>query len=828
VSGSNADTVDSETFLITIFVVSLVGVGTGSVAAQSAPDCSTVTYTGDGSVANPYEVSDLDQLQCVEEQGLNENYVQVSDIDATETEVWNGGKGFDPIGNASNPFLGTFDGNGHLITGLSINRSSEDLVGLFAGVGDSTTIVTEVSVVDADITGDRQVGILAGQNRDTITESYVKGNLNGNNEIGGLVGKNTDRVENSSADVSVDASSAVGGLIGVSENDATVSNSYAVGDISASSDEVGGLIGINRGRIERSHATGDVNGAGNDVGGFAGISSGRIIESYSTGSVDGVRRVGGLAGKQERGISIENSHATGDVSGSYRVGGLLGWNDFGTVSQSYATGNVTGSEDDVGGLVGQNDDRIRGSYAIGSVVGNTVNVGGLVGFNDGEVENSYAMGSVDGVKRVGGLVGKNDDRVSSTYATGPVSGFEDVGGVVGLNGFGVENSYWDKEATGQSSSDGGTGLTTEEMIGDAAPGNMTGLSFPNGWEAVTSPDNYPVLAWQPEDDRRGNFPPTAEFTISPTDPNVSETVSFDASASTDRDGAVGSYSWDFGDGTTSTGKKTAHSYNAATDYTVALTVTDDKGATDTKKKTVSVSGSTPPVATVNSESVIIRRAGETENSEITVDAPRGISTVDVTVSVNTSAGRISDVTEGADVNSELSEVLFNITDQTDGSVTVEYTNIEGTGPAQNFELADVSLELLSNNTDTPISLETDNFVYLSGSETEPYENVNKNEGNLTDAVFLNPLPVSGFDNPPRNIPPDQGGLDSRLIEDLDGDGDPTDVPPTVRVFGELIRSDDLGLSNRQARALNWNADSPETEVTPADMVSLFGEKIRAD
>jgi subtilisin family serine protease len=86
--------------------------------------------------------------------------------------------------------------------------------------------------------------------------------------------------------------------------------------------------------------------------------------------------------------------------------------------------------------------------------------------------------------------------------------------------------------------------------------------------------------------------------------------------------------------------------------------------------------------------------------------------------------------------------------------------------------------------------------------------------------------VSSFENSPRNIPVSEGGLDDGLYEDLDGDGDVTDVGPTVDVFGELIRGNDLGLTDEQARAFNWYPSSPETEVTVADMVELFGEQIR--
>lgn len=82
--------------------------------------------------------------------------------------------------------------------------------------------------------------------------------------------------------------------------------------------------------------------------------------------------------------------------------------------------------------------------------------------------------------------------------------------------------------------------------------------------------------------------PTASFTFSPSDPNTSDTVEFDASDSTDSDGEIQSYEWDFGDGTTATGETPSHSYSSSGTYTVTLTVTDDTGATDTTTRTVSV------------------------------------------------------------------------------------------------------------------------------------------------------------------------------------------------------------------------------------------------
>ncbi|MFT3943703.1 MAG: PKD domain-containing protein [Ancrocorticia sp.] len=81
-----------------------------------------------------------------------------------------------------------------------------------------------------------------------------------------------------------------------------------------------------------------------------------------------------------------------------------------------------------------------------------------------------------------------------------------------------------------------------------------------------------------------NVAPVAEFSSSANE----LAVSFDGSASSDADGSIASYAWEFGDGTTATGAKPSHTYTAAGSYNVKLTVTDNRGATGTVTKTVTV------------------------------------------------------------------------------------------------------------------------------------------------------------------------------------------------------------------------------------------------
>ncbi|MDD5453001.1 MAG: PKD domain-containing protein [Candidatus Bipolaricaulis sp.] len=75
-----------------------------------------------------------------------------------------------------------------------------------------------------------------------------------------------------------------------------------------------------------------------------------------------------------------------------------------------------------------------------------------------------------------------------------------------------------------------------------------------------------------------NNPPTAAFTFLPADPFQGESVSFDASASSDPDADIAHYAWDFGDGATGEGKIVSHAFANPGEFLVILTVTDAAGA----------------------------------------------------------------------------------------------------------------------------------------------------------------------------------------------------------------------------------------------------------
>ena len=91
-----------------------------------------------------------------------------------------------------------------------------------------------------------------------------------------------------------------------------------------------------------------------------------------------------------------------------------------------------------------------------------------------------------------------------------------------------------------------------------------------------------------------NQPPIAEFTWTPAQPKVNETVKFDGSASRDPDGQITAYLWDFGNGKTGSGRTAEHAYTKEGTYKVCLTVKDDKGAEGKACKDLTVSAAPPP------------------------------------------------------------------------------------------------------------------------------------------------------------------------------------------------------------------------------------------
>ncbi len=388
---------------------------------------------GDGTINNPYQISDADGLNYVRKE-LNFNYILMNDIDLSSYSNW------DPIGNLENPFSGTLNGNGYRITNLIINKSTSNYYGIF-GIISSNSKIKNIKLENVKILGTlNYVGGLVGLSYGNIYDVGVENiNINGNDYAGGLVGL----------------------------NEGIIDNSYVNGTIMGN-DNIGGLVGNNRGIIDNSYVNGTIMG-NRVVGGLVGNNNGEIKNSLLKGTVSGTSTVGGLIGYNSQ--FVENSYSLGIVLGDFFVGGFVGHNN-GNIENSYSITNTDGKHNLIGGLVGLNGGIVENSYAKGNLSGGGGGNGGLVGSNNGgTVENSYSIVSVitvlTGNTNTGGLVGYNDNNEQ------------------------IINSYWNIETSGRSTSAGGIGKTTSELQVEQTTTNLYSNWDSEIWGFSTI--NYPII-----------------------------------------------------------------------------------------------------------------------------------------------------------------------------------------------------------------------------------------------------------------------------------------------------------------------------------------------
>jgi subtilisin family serine protease len=166
-----------------------------------------------------------------------------------------------------------------------------------------------------------------------------------------------------------------------------------------------------------------------------------------------------------------------------------------------------------------------------------------------------------------------------------------------------------------------------------------------------------------------NQTPVAQFTATPVTGTAPLVADFDAASSSDSDGAITNYAWNFGDGQSGSGQTVEHTYTSAGAFTASLTVTDDQGATATTGQSVAVSSPSPNSATLN--------VGECR--------PHLNVSVDASPTAVTQGGAI---TYAASVRNDPTGPCLNVagSDRLDGSVTLA-------APGSTWALHDVAMWL---------------------------------------------------------------------------------------------------------------------------------------
>ncbi|MEI3269709.1 MAG: flagellar filament capping protein FliD [Candidatus Gastranaerophilaceae bacterium] len=476
-------------------------------SAEAAIAIGSVSTLTAGNLYSISSLSDLNKLASLVNSGQASNctFILTGDIDMANSP------GYIPIGTDEHKFMGTFYGNGHVISNVSISQSGTSGVGIF-GVTGNTARILDLGVENATVSGKDYTGVIVGNSAGTITNCYVKGNVNvnGNSYVGAITGQATNTIASSytSGNININGSGYVGGLAGYINN--TVRNSFVQDvNVTSSSGKAGGFTGVfgSAASYDKISIKGTINVSGsNCIGGYVGASGISLsnLNANVTGTVKATSGyAGGIAGSITSSRTISNCNATMSITGSggNYVGGIVGYANSATISQSSYNGTITATDtgnvggiagvagtisqssyngtitatgtNSVGGIAGASASVITNCTASGMInaSGNCRSIGGIIGFmsNNGKVTNCNSNMNINNSgpgNSIGGLIGQlysSSIVVSKSYSTGNITAANSsyVGGLIGdirTNGHITINScYTTGNVTGNSNVGGFAG-----------------------------------------------------------------------------------------------------------------------------------------------------------------------------------------------------------------------------------------------------------------------------------------------------------------------------------------------------------------------------------
>ena len=226
-----------------------------------------------------------------------------------------------PIGTQESPFCGTFDGDGHTVSGVYVDTGD--------GAGFFGNVVMPSNYSEDDDTPEKMNSEFVLQHTAIsiknikITEAEIHGGYS------------------------------VGGVVGYAEN-LGISDCSFEGKVYGTGNSVGGVVGWSYYYtvVNQCHSSGTVSG-NQRVGGITGYANGNsvIVKCYGDMAVSGKMYVGGVAGTLS-GAFLEGCFFLGSVAADDSVGGLVGYALFSTVCDAYAIAPVTSTGKEIGGAIG--------------------------------------------------------------------------------------------------------------------------------------------------------------------------------------------------------------------------------------------------------------------------------------------------------------------------------------------------------------------------------------------------------------------------------------------------------------------------------------------
>ena len=309
-----------------------------------------------GGADTPFQIASAAQLaelaqyvNAGDATFVSAHYVLTDDVNLSAYGNWT------PIGTEDQPFMGVFDGQNHVVTGLKIDRNEfyQGLFGYVSGTDDAHKAqIKNVAVRDAQIRAQTEVGAVVGR-YGQFTQGFVEplencamigGTIQGTSSmgqsscVGGIVGRACGEIQRCYATgniIGADNAIEYGGIVG--ESFKTVNACYWTGRLSALgsyADDFGGIAGSARGAVTNCYTTGDITGSldnAGTLGSIVGCAMDRVTNCYATGSVKGWRAIGGIAGQ-----------AYGDTYAHATISGCMALNTSVESNPFYSIGRVAG------------------------------------------------------------------------------------------------------------------------------------------------------------------------------------------------------------------------------------------------------------------------------------------------------------------------------------------------------------------------------------------------------------------------------------------------------------------------------------------------------
>ena len=273
-------------------------------------------------------------------------------------------------------FAGELEGLGHTVSNLSIQGGAVTAVGMFQQTV-SGVVIRDLSLENVNIQASGgSVGAFVGQGGANFVDVSSSGSISGGTDVGGLIGQLTNggNVTRSHSSATVDGGSAetAGGLAGRASG--AILYSYDVGRVSGGPKSlVGGLAGTLAGNVVQSYSTAAVDSHGSvNIGGLLGALSqdSTVTDSYAMGQVTAghFSRIGGLVGTSSAG-TVSTSYSTASViyrshaPVQPRVGGFIGKSVHGRNRADYwdldTSGQSSACDRNCGDVTGLSDAALR-------------------------------------------------------------------------------------------------------------------------------------------------------------------------------------------------------------------------------------------------------------------------------------------------------------------------------------------------------------------------------------------------------------------------------------------------------------------------------------